>query len=117
MEKFDIEFFELEDGSEPAKEYIDSLDKKMQAKIFKVAELLEHNGPSLRMPYSEYLGEDIFQIRAKQGTNIARILYFFVIGKKVILTNGFTKKTQKTPKKEIELAKKYREEYKRRFGV
>ncbi|MBQ5564448.1 MAG: type II toxin-antitoxin system RelE/ParE family toxin, partial [Clostridia bacterium] len=39
------------------------------------------------------------------------VLYFFVIGKKVILTNGFIKKTQKTPKREIDLAKKYRADY------
>ena len=36
---------------------------------------------------------------------------FFVVGKKIVLTNGFTKKTQKTPKSEIELAKRYRADY------
>lgn len=40
-----------------------------------------------------------------------RILYFFFIGNKAVLTNGFTKKTQKTPKNEIELAKKYKADY------
>lgn len=39
-----------------------------------------------------------------------------MIGNKAILTNGFTKKTQKTPKSEIELAKKYRADYERRYG-
>ena len=47
------------------------------------------------MPYSEYLQDGIFQIRAQQ------LLYFFNDGKKVILTNGFTKKTPKTPPAEI----------------
>lgn len=56
----------------------------------------------------------IFEIRAKQGNNITRVLYFFVIGRKIILTNGFTKKTQKTPPGEIELSKKYRSEYEQR---
>ena len=37
--------------------------------------------------------------------------YFFVVGKKIVVTNGFIKKTQKTPKNEIELAKKYRNEF------
>lgn len=50
-------------------------------------------------------------MRAKVGSDISRVLYFFVIGKQIILTNGFIKKTQKTPKSEIELAKKYRNEY------
>lgn len=47
-------------------------------------------------------------------SNITRVLYFFLIGNTAILTNGFTKKTQKTPVREIELAKKYREDYMRR---
>ena len=38
-------------------------------------------------------------------------MYFFVVGQKAVLTNGFIKKSQKTPRKEIELAKKYRQEY------
>ena len=71
-------------------------------------------GNNLREPYSKSLGDGIFEIRAKQGTDITRVLYFFVIGKKVILTNGFVKKTQKTPPQEIETAKKYRTEYEQR---
>lgn len=51
------------------------------------------------------------KLRAIVGTNTSRVLYFFVIGQRVVLTNGFIKKTQKTPKKEIELAKKHRENY------
>ncbi|MDY3791783.1 MAG: type II toxin-antitoxin system RelE/ParE family toxin, partial [Oscillospiraceae bacterium] len=51
---------------------------------------------------------------AKISTDITRVLYFFVINKKIILTNGFVKKTQKTPSSEIELAKKYRNEYLKR---
>ncbi|WP_367949861.1 type II toxin-antitoxin system RelE/ParE family toxin [uncultured Ruminococcus sp.] len=53
----------------------------------------------------------MFEIRNKVGNDITRIFYFFVIGQKIILTNGFIKKTQKTPKTEIALAKKYRNNY------
>ena len=63
------------------------------------------------MPYSEKLEDGIFELRAKVGSDISRVLYFFVVGRKIILTNGFIKKTQKTPKSEIELAKKYRADY------
>lgn len=55
-----------------------------------------------------------FEIIALVGCGITRVLYFFVIGRKIILTNGFTKKTQKTPPGEIELSKKYRSEYEQR---
>ena len=44
------------------------------------------------------------------------MLYFFIVGKKAILTNGFIKKTQKTPREEKELAKKYKADYERRAG-
>ena len=48
--------------------------------------------------------------------NITRTLYFFYDGKQIILTNGFVKKTQKTPSAEIQRAKKYRAEYLRLKG-
>lgn len=61
--------------------------------------------------------DGIFELRTKQGSNITRVLYFFFIGKKVILTNGFVKKSQKTPKAEKELAKKYKADYEWRYGL
>ncbi|MBQ9982237.1 MAG: type II toxin-antitoxin system RelE/ParE family toxin [Oscillospiraceae bacterium] len=57
------------------------------------------------------MDDGIFELRAKIGSDISRVLYFFVIGRKIILTNGFIKKTQKTPKEEIEKAKRYRADY------
>lgn len=111
MGHFEIEFFEKADGTSPALEFILSQDKKMKAKLFRLIELLELEGSELREPYSKPLGDGIFEIRAKQGSDITRVLYFFVIGKKIILTNGFVKKT---PQKEIDTAKKYRAEYEQR---
>ena len=111
----EIELYETEDGKCPVNDYLDSLSEKLNAKTLKTIDLLEKNGQMLRKPYSEYLEDGIFELRTKQSSNITRILYFFVIGNKAILTHGFTKKTQKTPKKEIELAKKYRKDYERRY--
>lgn len=108
---FSVEYYEREDGSRPAEEFILAQDKKMQAKLFAVLELLESNGTSLREPFSKSLGDGIFEVRAKQGSDISRVLYFFVVGRKIILTNGFLKKTQKTPLGEIERAKRYRNDY------
>ena len=71
-------------------------------------DLLETNGPLLREPYSKYLEDGIFELRTKQGSDIARVLYFFVIGQRVVLTNGFIKKTQKIPIGEKNLAKNIR---------
>lgn len=109
--EFEVIFYDKEDGSKPAKDYLLSLDVKMRAKMTRTIELLQRNGNKLREPESKPLGDGIFELRAKVGSNISRVLYFFVIGKKAVLTNGFTKKGNKTPKSELELAKKYRAEY------
>ena len=103
---YTVEYYERSDGTRPAEEFILSQDNKMQAKLFITLEFLEDKGPLLREPYSKPLGDGIFEVRAKQGSDISRVLYFFVVGKKIILTNGFVKKTQKTPPGEIDRAKR-----------
>lgn len=117
MQEYEIEFYDKADGSEPAKEFILALDAKMRAKVVRTVGLLREEGPSLREPYSKHLEDGIFEIRTKFGSDITRVLYFFVIGRRIILTNGFVKKTQKTPASEIALAKQYRADYLSRKGV
>ena len=116
MDMYDVLFYDLPDGSKPVKDFMDTLDAKMFVKVVRTIDMLKQVGSSMRLPYSEHLDDGIFEIRVKQGTNITRVLYFFFVGKKIILTNGFVKKTQKTPKNELALAKKYRDEYKSRRG-
>ena len=60
--------------------------------------MLETAGNNIREPYSKFLGDGIYEVRVQQVNNITRVLYFFVVNKKIILTNGFIKKSQKTPK-------------------
>ncbi len=54
-------------------------------------------------------------MRIKFSSDISRIFYFFIVDNKIILTNGFVKKAMKTPKAEIELARKYKQDYERRM--
>ncbi|WP_290709773.1 type II toxin-antitoxin system RelE/ParE family toxin [Anaerovibrio sp.] len=98
-EKYDVQLYEKANGDCPIQDFLDSLDDKMAAKMYGMIELLEENGPALRKPYSEHLQDGIFELRAKFSSNITRVLYFFYVDKRIILTNGFLKKTQKTPKK------------------
>ena len=70
---YEVEYYELPDGSRPAEEFILAQDVKMQAKIFMALEFLEEKGPMLREPFSKPLGEGIFEVRAKQGTDISRV--------------------------------------------
>ena len=117
MAEFEVEFYETTDGDKPAKDFLISLDNKMRAKMASMISLLQENGYNLREPYSKHLSEGIFELRAKVGSDIPRVMYFFYIDRRVILTNGFVKKTKKTPLKELEKAKKYRQDYLRRKGV
>ncbi len=111
MSRIQAVFYDLPNGTYPAQEFIDSLDVKMQAKMLRTIMLLQENGTDLRMPYSEHLEEGIFELRAKVGSNISRVMYFFFDGSKAILTHGFIKKTQKTPASEINRALRYKKEY------
>ena len=111
MHEYEVEFYRRENGKCPVIEFLSSIDNKMRAKIMMVIALLEDNDPALREPYSKPVGNGIFELRAKQGSNITRVLYFFFVNKKIVLTNGFTKKTEKTPPSEIETADKYRSDY------
>ena len=111
MKKFEVQFYEKADGEIPVEDFLMSLDKKMRAKLVGMLGLLQEYGNELREPYSKHLEDGIFEIRGKSGTNIARVLYFFYYGGNIILTNGFVKKTQKTPRVEIEKAKAYRKDY------
>lgn len=83
----------------------------MRAKLFRLLTLLEANGNDLREPYSKALEDGLYEIRTIQGNNITRVLYFFCIGRRIILTNGFVKKTDKTPESVKDLARKYRNEF------
>lgn len=111
---FDVDYYEDENGEKPAEEFIDSLDVKMRAKVFGRLGLLEEHGSELGMPFSRHLDDGIFELRTVVGSNITRILYFFVVGRRVILTHGFVKKTRKTPAREIDRAKRIREDWRKR---
>ena len=114
MDKFEVIFYETEKGEIPVIEFLDGLDVKMRAKMVRTIKMLEDNGNSLREPHSKPLGDGIFELRAKVASDISRVLYFFFIGHRAVLTNGFVKKTDKTPAEEIDKAKRYREDFLRR---
>lgn len=114
MPRFEVDFYEKENGEQPAKEFMLSLEKKLRAKLADTIMILQDNGYELREPYSKHISEGIFELRAKQGSDITRVMYFFYVDRHIILTNGFIKKTQKTPQSEIEKAKRYRSDYLKR---
>jgi len=112
---FDVEYYELSNGTKPVKQFIDSLDIKMRAKALGGIDILAAFGNTLREPYSKAMGKGLFELRIKFASDITRIFYFFYVNNKIVLTNGFVKKTRKTPPNEIELALKYKADYERRL--
>lgn len=108
---FDLEFYSLPNGEKPVQVFLDSLDGKMRAKALHELSILEEFGNQLREPHSKPLGDGLFELRIKFAHDISRIFYFFVVDNKIILTNGFVKKTMKTPKLELALAQKYKADY------
>ena len=109
--EFDVIFYDLPNGKEPVREFLNSLDHKMRAKMIREISLLAANGPELREPDSKNIGDGIFELRAKVGSDISRVLYFFFVGRRAILTNGFIKKTAKTPAAEWNKDRRYRDKY------
>ena len=111
---FIIEFYETSSGRRPVEEFLDSLDIKTRVKALDSLTLLEEFGNKLREPYSKFMEDGIFELRIRFAGDIARIFYFFYSGRRIILTNGFIKKTMKTPKDELRRAHVYKEDYERR---
>lgn len=113
---YSIEFYRTENNKIPAKEFIESQDAKTYAGILRELKHLESTGPLSREPHTKFLKDGIFEIRIRQEKSV-RILYFFFANQRIVLTNGFVKKTNKTPNKEIEKAIQYKNDFYERNGA
>ena len=108
---YEIDYYKDEKGSCPVADFMDALDVKMRAKLFGRLELLEKYGPLLTMPYGRHLRKGIYELRAVFGSNITRLLYFLADDCRAVVTSGFVKKTQRTPRCEIERALRLRQDW------
>jgi len=104
MDRYSCIFYTTLSGRSPVEEFIGSLSADCQEKFIFKKELLETCGPQLRFPHTEDLGKGILELRFKGCEGQARVLFFFFYGKRIVFTNGFIKKVQKTPQKEIDTA-------------
>ena len=111
-----IDYYKAENEKMPAYDFINSLPLNMRAKAFKELVMLEELGTTIIMPYSRHMKDGVYELRIQFASDISRVFYFFYAGNKIILTNGFIKKTQKTPVSELEKALKYKADYERSFS-
>jgi len=107
-----IAFYRTSDGKCPIQDFLDSLSGKAAQKVTWVLKLIE----DLDVVPSSYLKkltgtEEIWECRITFGSNAYRIFCSFIENSVVVLTHGFTKKSQKTPKTEIERADAYRKDF------
>jgi phage-related protein len=116
--KWAIELYEKESKECPILGFIQSLPAKHRAKIEREIDLLEEFGINLTYPHTRKIeGENysgLWELRIQFASDISRIFYFIHLGNTFVLLSGFLKKTNKTPTKELELAKKYMLDYIRR---
>jgi len=99
-----VEGYQDAQGHRPVDEFIDALPAKERARIIRTIELLKTYGADLRMPYARHLKGKLWELRISFGRLDYRVLYFARAGRRFVLLHIFKKKTQKTPRREIETA-------------
>ncbi len=83
------------------------------ADYVRLVELLIEHGPDLRMPYSRSLGQGLFELRPKGREGIGRAFYCFLVGKRLVVVHAIIKKTEQTPQRDLDLARRRVSEVKR----
>jgi len=107
-----IIFYRTADGQCPVQEFLDSLSGKTAQKISWVLRLIEEHDVVPSSYFKKLVStEEIWECRIQFGSNEYRIFAFFDGNSVVVLTHGLIKKTQKTPRREIERAEAYRRDY------
>ena len=80
------------------------------ARFVRYAERMEAYGPDLGMPHTRAMGSGLFELRLKAAEGIARVFYCTIVGRRIVMLHQFTKKSEKTPHKELEIARRRMEE-------
>lgn len=107
---YEVEFYKDSKERCPTIEFLYELETKVTAKVAKWMDKLKEEGPNLPRPYADIVKGKIRELRVGFGSNEYRFLYFFS-GKKIIITHGFLKKTDKVPEGEIERAERYMKDF------
>jgi phage-related protein len=107
-----IDFYKTVTGVSPVEEFFDTLSDTQTKKILWVMKLVKELNPVPSQYFTKLVNtDDIWEVRVQIGGIIFRLLGFIEGDRLVILTNGFQKKTQKTPRHEIELAESRKREH------
>ncbi|KKR91231.1 hypothetical protein A2409_03760 [Candidatus Curtissbacteria bacterium RIFOXYC1_FULL_41_36] len=110
-QKWRVELYSSATGDKPVEDFIDSLEKRTQLKIYSAIELLQEFGLEGGYPHIKKLsGTNLWEYRTLGSDNI-RLFYVAITGKIFLVLHGFKKKKQKTPTREIRIAENRLREY------
>jgi len=84
---------------------IASLPAGLLARFLRYAERIEVHGPDLGMPHTRAMGKGLIELRLKATEGIARVFYCALVGHRIVILHHFVKKTDKTPRRELEIAR------------
>ena len=100
----------IEYYSERVQNEIYNLPTGIGVRYVRMADMLIEFGPNLGMPHTRAMGDGLFELRVKGKEGIARVFYCTVIGERIIILHSFVKKSEKTPKRELEIARRRQKE-------
>lgn len=83
-----------------------TLPRGLLARYLRYADRMEIYGPDLGMPHTRAMGDGLLELRIRASEGIARIFYCTVMGRKIVVLHSFIKKTNKTPRNELDTARK-----------
>lgn len=104
--KYKLNFYQTEAGNVPVRDWLRTLPNAHKRALGEAIFALELEGPDLGMPFSRAMGKGLYELRVSCQDIIYRVFYGFVDGKVILLVHGVIKKSQKTPKKDLDLARK-----------
>ena len=96
--------FRLSYYNENVEAELDAWPLGLRARFRALSVRMEEYGPNLGMPHTRALGNGLFEIRAKAEEGIGRVFFCTMVGRKIIVLHSFIKKTDKTPKRELDIA-------------
>lgn len=102
----------IEYYSDAVAEEILSLPDTLAARYVVLTRRIVAVGPNLGSPHTDAFGDGLFELRLKGQEGIARVFFCALVGRRVVMLHSFVKKTQKTPQREIEVARKRMKEIK-----
>jgi phage-related protein len=91
--------------NQTAEQAVLRLPPALLARYLRLTDLMIEFGPNLGMPHTRAMGEGLFEVRVKGPEGIARVFYCTVVQRRIVMLHAFIKKSQKTPKRELDIAK------------